>query len=113
MALGASRQPVAQIQAKMNKILINELTPQELCELIEQAVRKELSPVMKQHAEERLYNVESARRLWEPAVSRQTIYNWMAEGKLPFHKIGGRIVFKYSELMDAVKTIKRYGGTHG
>lgn len=37
--------------------------------------------------------------------SAQTIHNWKRQGLLPFHRMGGRIYFKKSECLEALKRI--------
>ena len=36
-------------------------------------------------------------------ISASTLNNWKREGKIPFHRIGGRILFKYSEIVESLK----------
>lgn len=41
-------------------------------------------------------------------ISRQTLTNWVEQGKIPQHKIGGRILYLENEINDSIKKIKKY-----
>lgn len=40
------------------------------------------------------------------SVTLPTIHSWMNSGVLPFHRIGGRTVFKKMEVINAMKQVK-------
>ena len=42
-------------------------------------------------------------------VSKPTLHKWKMEGLIPFHRIGTRIRFKKSEVVEAVQTVKKHG----
>ena len=39
-------------------------------------------------------------------VTLVTVHSWMNAGKIPFHRMGGRIFFKKEEVIESMKTIK-------
>ena len=41
-------------------------------------------------------------------VSKPTLHKWKTEGLIPFHRIGSRIRFNKSDLIDAVQLCKKY-----
>jgi excisionase family DNA binding protein len=41
-------------------------------------------------------------------ISRQTLRNWVEQGKIPQHKIGSRNFYLESEINDSIKKIKKY-----
>lgn len=52
--------------------------------------------------EETIYDVKEASQFLH--VKEQTLYQYKAAGKIPFHKVGGKLVFFKSELIKWVKS---------
>src|SRR5688500_11295555 len=46
--------------------------------------------------------------MFDPKISRTTLFNWDRDGKINSHIIGGRRVYKYREVIEAVEKIKKY-----
>lgn len=57
--------------------------------------------------QEKLLTAKDVAKLF--GVSTVTISNWVSKGLLTKYSIGGRTKFKYSEVMQSLKTIKKYG----
>jgi len=76
----------------------------EIQQLIESAFKKQSAETLA----EKFLSVDAAQKMFEPKVSRGTIYNWVEAGYLTSYVIGGRRVFKYSEVLEAVQKIKKY-----
>lgn len=57
--------------------------------------------------QEKLLTAKEAAQLF--GVSTVTISNWVSKGLLTKYSIGGRTKFKYLEVMQSLKTIKKYG----
>ena len=57
--------------------------------------------------QEKLLTAKEVAQLF--SVSTVTISSWVSKGLLTKYSIGGRNKFKYSEVMDSLKTVKRYG----
>lgn len=57
--------------------------------------------------QEKLLTVKEVAELF--SVSTVTISSWVSKGLLTKYSIGGRTKFKYSEAMQSLKTIKKYG----
>lgn len=47
-------------------------------------------------------------KLFQPSISKVTLHKWTKDGRLQEHRIGGRVYYKYSEIMASLKTLKRY-----
>ena len=81
----------------------------ELCELIKRSVTEcfdsELKSFLKNSMkeEETLLNIGEACQLLK--VSKVTIHKWKKNKILPFHRIGRKIYFKRSEVIDSLKFI--------
>lgn len=85
------------------------LTPDQLQECLRAIVREELSRLLpellshQQTKEEPYLTIEDVSQLL--GVSEVTIHKWKKEGKLPFHRLGGRVYFLATEVRSAMKTI--------
>ncbi len=81
----------------------------ELLAHIRTVVREEITAVNALQPEgEKLLSVKEVSQLFSPKVTPQTIHNWAQTGKLIKHRIGGRVVFKQSEVMASLATLKKY-----
>jgi hypothetical protein len=74
---------------------------------IRQIIAEELRNQKLEQLQERYLTGEKTRELCG-GVSRQTLYNWDEKGFLNSHLIGGRRLWKYSEVVNAIEKIKNY-----
>lgn len=90
--------------------IISSYSLQELAQAVAQELLPQLrtSIRMEPEQEEKLIDIKAAAKLFEPAVSTRTISNWLSEGYLSSYRVGGRIFFKKSEVIESAKKIKRY-----
>jgi hypothetical protein len=93
----------------MKTVLISE---QELDELLTNCIRSIIPEIVSQlnpvAFEEKLLSVEEACNVFVPAISRQTLNNWTKENVLKSCKIGGRVFYKRSQIIEAADRIKKY-----
>lgn len=70
-----------------------------------------MEKVEKVESGERLLNVRETAALLN--VGPQTIFNWRSQGKIPYTKLGGRLLFRLSDLQEFIKAntveAKSYG----
>ena len=57
---------------------------------------------------DRLYSPEQACKTFHPAISKQTLKKWSDDGLIQYKKLGGRVFYKYSDLMDAGAHLQKY-----
>lgn len=57
---------------------------------------------------EKFLSLEEARKVFQPAVGKSTLINWSKDGKIPVHRIAGRVYYKASEILAASQTLKKY-----
>jgi hypothetical protein len=86
------------IQSDINSLLFQ----------IREVVKEELQNKYKTEVEEKLLSPDKAKDLFIPAISRQTLSNWTKDGLLNSYRIGGRVYYKSSEIMDAAKELRRF-----
>jgi excisionase family DNA binding protein len=89
----------------INQITLISITLDELKNLIKEAVREELE-AREQKEDEKMLSVSEVSTLF--GVTKATVYNWTTEGKLSKYKVGGKVFWKYSEVMEAAKQLKKY-----
>jgi hypothetical protein len=58
--------------------------------------------------DERLLSASEACKLFIPAISRLTLIRWTKADYLKEHRIGGRVYYKQSEVIDAAKHLQKY-----
>lgn len=61
--------------------------------------------------EELLLDTNQARQLFNPPISKVTLIKWTSQGKLKSYKIGGRVYYKRSEIIESAQQIRKYGRT--
>lgn len=88
-----------------NDTLIVTLTINQLKRIVIDAFKDVIEGKDKGEIREALLSPEEARKVWQPAISKVTLHRWTKAGLIPVHRIGGRIYYKHSELISAVKGI--------
>ena len=73
-----------------------------------QIVKEEIIAEQNHVLQEKLLSGTEACKLFVPAISRQTLTTWTKEGLIPMQKIGGSNYYKYSDLINAGKILKKY-----
>jgi hypothetical protein len=58
--------------------------------------------------EDRLLSPAQACAIFSPKISRPTLKKWTDEGFIAQQRIGGRVFYKYSEVINAGRNLKRY-----
>jgi hypothetical protein len=61
-----------------------------------------------QEFQEKLLSPAEACKLFTPSISKVALHRWTKNGLIPVHRIGGRIFYKQSEVIEAAKTVKKY-----
>ena len=88
-------------------ILLSPIHFDKLLEALFNKVMEANRQERKELVEEKLLTAKEVAQLF--SVSTVTISSWVSKGLLTKYTIGGRNKFKYSEVMDSLKTLKRYG----
>jgi excisionase family DNA binding protein len=79
-------------------------TPDDLRSIIREelgSINIERSPAQKDS--ELLKRVDVAEMF---GITLTTVHSWMNSGLIPFHRISGRVFFKKSEVLQAMKQVK-------
>ena len=96
------------IIAVMNNQTIFTCIPiEDFTDLISSAIRRELSLFLKaseKPKDEELIKIEAVCKMLN--VSKVTVWTWKKTGKIPFYRLGGRIYYKRSEILEAMNKIE-------
>ena len=87
------------------EIYLSGLTADQLSEMIRESLRDELQqfrPARSKSETKYLTRQETARRL---RISLVTVTDWVNRGKICAHKIGGRVLFRDSDVEAALNQI--------
>lgn len=92
----------------MEQIKIVHITMDELNAMMVKVVTDEIDKVKKSLTKaskrsEYLTKKEVAKKL---KISIGTLDNWIRDDKIPFHKIGRRVLFKESEIEESINQLK-------
>ncbi len=88
------------------KTFLIPLTEEELKELIKSSLREVVTENETNKQRKELLTFKEVISLL--GISASTLNNWKRDGKIPFHRIGGRILFKYAEI---IKSLENSGNT--
>ncbi len=92
---------------KGGQIILNTFSPEEIVEMIKplifDAVREAL-----QEKEEKLLSPAEVCKLFVPTISKTTLAAWTKKGFLTEYRIGGRVYYKFSELLKKRDKLSRY-----
>lgn len=75
---------------------------------IQEIIRTELMSREKADLEEKLLSPAETCKLFQPNISKVTLAKWTSEGRIQEHRIGGRVYYKYSDIMASLQTLKKY-----
>ena len=92
----------------MKELILSPIPIDVLMGQIQQVVRAEIESCTKQQMGEKLLSTKEACKLFEPAITPATLYNWCNSGYVARQFINNRFYYKYTDVMNAAKTLKRY-----
>lgn len=92
----------------MDTLIFSPISLSDIQAALRQIVKEEISEREKKDSMDTLLSPEEARKLFKPSISRGTLHNWTKEGILTSHPIGGRVWYKYSDILQALGKIKKY-----
>jgi hypothetical protein len=92
----------------MEQVLLSPIPLQILKNELTEIVRAEISKKQREDVEEKLLSPAETCKLFQPSISKVTLAKWAKEGRLTEHRIGGRVYFRYSEVLASLQTLKKY-----
>lgn len=91
------------------QIILNGLTVDQFLESLTETVRKEVNKALldNQPKTQRYYTKkEAAEKL---NICLASIHLWTKQGKIKAHKVGSRVLYKESDIEDALINVNKYG----
>lgn len=92
----------------MDQLLLSPIPLDKLAGLFRDIVRTEIDAKHQSDLQEKLLSPSEVCQMFQPAISRVTLNSWTKLGYMQEHRIGGRVYYKYSDVIESVKTIRRY-----
>lgn len=92
----------------MDKIMLSPIPLEEFLEMIRVIVREEILNKNHEDMQEKLLAPKVACTVFEPKISLVTLNTWEKKGLLKKILIGGKSYYKYSEILEAGKVLKKY-----
>ena len=94
----------------MNKdyqIILNGVTLDQLVEVFRPMIKEEIDKI-KSKDEERLISPSETCKLFVPTITKATLTSWTNQGLLDQYRIGGRVYYKKSEVVEKTKKLCKY-----
>ena len=92
-----------------NSILLQNVSPEALTELIKEGVKSQLEDFKKelnfQNAKDDLLRREQVLELLQ--INSSTLWHWQNKGKITVYKFANKCYYKRSELMESIKPLKK------
>ena len=92
----------------MNNLVLTPIPLAELLAKFQEIVEAAINAKHQKDIGEKLISPKEACKIFQPSISRVTLDAWTASEKLIRYDIGGRVYYRYSEIIEAAKTLKRY-----
>lgn len=89
------------------QIILTQVPLNDLIQEFRNIVREEIN-TKQQREDETLISADKACKIFDPAISRPTLQSWVDLSLIKSYRISGRVWFKHSEVIAAVKEIKKY-----
>ena len=92
-------------------IILNGISLEQMGEFLEPILRKivhqELTQILDKQEDRFLSPKETCDR-FVPKISKTTLAAWTEQGLINQYRIGGRVFYLFSEIVEKAKTLKRY-----
>jgi hypothetical protein len=92
----------------MENVILSPIPLDTLKSEMRQLFRQEFAVQSKADLQEKFLSPQETANLFHPKISKVTLWKWTKDGHISSHRIGGRVFYKYSEVMESVQTLKKY-----
>jgi hypothetical protein len=73
-----------------------------------QIIQEEIHSKLSQDLKEKYLSPDAVCEMFQPKISRGTLFNWDRDDRINSYLIGGRRLYKYSEVIEAIERLKKY-----
>lgn len=92
----------------MQRIEVNSISVEALYATLRSIIKEELQTAWQSELQDKLYSPNEACKLFNPKISRVTLDKWAKDGKVKRYQVGGRVFFRYQEIIEVAKHLKPY-----
>ena len=92
----------------MDKLLLSPITLDELVDQLRTVIKQELSSKQNEAMAEKFLSPAEVCEMFQPKISKVSLSAWTKAGKLTANRLGGRVFYRYSEIIQAVTHLKKY-----
>jgi hypothetical protein len=90
-------------------VILCPIPLEELVACFQKVIKEEIFQKEQEAILEKLLSPEETRKLFTPPISKVTLHHWAKAGKIKQYRIGSRVFYKYSEVLDSLVHLKKYG----
>jgi hypothetical protein len=90
-----------------NQIIFSGVSAQELVELFRPILKEEVKSIV-DSKEEALLSPAETCKVFVPSITKATLNTWTKKGMIQEHRIGGRVFYKRSEIIEKSIKLKKY-----
>lgn len=91
-----------------NSPVLIPVSLEEIFDGFRKLVREEVRDMKTEQLRAQLLSPAEACKLFSPKISKVTLARWTKDGEIPVQRIGGRLWYKHSDLIEAGTRLKRY-----
>jgi hypothetical protein len=89
-------------------LILTNIPLQIILDEIRNIIQTEIRAQREEELRDRLLSGAEACKLFQPVISKVTLKNWGHQGLIANYRIGGRVFYKYSDVMESLKSLKKY-----
>jgi hypothetical protein len=89
-------------------IMITQVSKENFLEAFRTIIREEIKAEQLNELQGKLLSRAEACKIFQPKISTVTLDKWTSEGRIQSRRIGRRVFYKYAEVVEAAKTLKKY-----
>jgi hypothetical protein len=90
------------------QMVLFPVDPEVFLNQIKDIIKKEIEEANQKDQADKLLSPAETCKLFFPPISKVTLTKWTKDDRLIEYRIGGRIFYRYSEIMNATKHLKKY-----
>jgi len=95
----------------MNSILFSQIALDDIISQLRTVVKDELNTKRDDDLNAKFLSPAETCALFQPQISLVTLASWTKSARLIAYRIGGRVYYKHSEVIEAVTLLKKYKKT--
>ena len=92
----------------MDKLLLSPIALDELISQVRIVVKEELASKQNEAMGEKFLSPADVCAMFQPSISKVSLSAWTKAGRLTAHRMGSRVFYKYSEVIEAITRLKKY-----